>query len=273
MRRLLAIAFCSACFLVTGSANAQTPSTGRDYSDLWWNAAESGWGANVVHQGNILFITMFLYGTDGRPTWYLSSAVQYVSTDSSGNETFRGDLAQVTGSPFNQPFNPGATQATVVGQITFIGLANGGATLNYNVNGVPNGNVTKSVTRLTWRANTVTSTEYSGATVYTRSGCTTPSLNGPQFDSAVYTLTVTNDTFTLREVNGPTAICNWNGTYTQAGRYGAASGVATCEDNIPANFTWTDVQISPQGFSAKFSATETSGPRCSAVGRISGTRR
>src|SRR5262249_6327327 len=154
-----------------------TPATGRNYSDLWWNSNESGWGANVIHQGNILFITMFLYGTDGRPTWYLSSAVLYVSTDSAGNDTFRGELAQVTGSPFTQAFNPNATQATAVGTITFIGLANGGGTLSYTVNGVPNGSVTKSVTRLTYRANTVTSTEYSGATVYTRSGCTSASLN------------------------------------------------------------------------------------------------
>ena len=29
-----------------------------NYTDLWWNAAESGWGINVTHQDQILFATM-----------------------------------------------------------------------------------------------------------------------------------------------------------------------------------------------------------------------
>ena len=30
-----------------------------DYSDLWWNPNESGWGLNIAHQGDILFTSWF----------------------------------------------------------------------------------------------------------------------------------------------------------------------------------------------------------------------
>src|SRR5215831_3630119 len=32
-----------------------------NFSDLWWNPAESGWGVNLQQQGNILFATWFTY--------------------------------------------------------------------------------------------------------------------------------------------------------------------------------------------------------------------
>ena len=36
--------------------------TGEDITDLWWNPAESGWGMNVIQQGDTSFVTMFVYG-------------------------------------------------------------------------------------------------------------------------------------------------------------------------------------------------------------------
>lgn len=53
---------------IAGAAQATTHST--DYTDLWWNSpdnSESGWGVNVVQQGDIVFATFFIYGADGTP--------------------------------------------------------------------------------------------------------------------------------------------------------------------------------------------------------------
>ncbi len=36
-----------------------------NYQDLWWNAAEGGWGVNVTHQDNTLFATLFTYDETG----------------------------------------------------------------------------------------------------------------------------------------------------------------------------------------------------------------
>ena len=32
-----------------------------NYTGMWWNPDESGWGINVVHQGDIVFATLFTY--------------------------------------------------------------------------------------------------------------------------------------------------------------------------------------------------------------------
>ena len=45
-----------------------------DYTDLWFIPAESGWGANVIQQHDILFVTLFVYGTNGQPTWFVASS-------------------------------------------------------------------------------------------------------------------------------------------------------------------------------------------------------
>ena len=34
------------------------PSRATEYTDLWWNPAESGWGLTITHQGNVLFLTI-----------------------------------------------------------------------------------------------------------------------------------------------------------------------------------------------------------------------
>ncbi len=45
----------------------------ENYTDLWWNPEESGWGINFTHQGEILFATLFTYGADGEPDWFAMS--------------------------------------------------------------------------------------------------------------------------------------------------------------------------------------------------------
>ena len=44
-----------------------------NYTALWWNEAESGWGINLNHQGNILFAALFTYDDAGAPTWLVMS--------------------------------------------------------------------------------------------------------------------------------------------------------------------------------------------------------
>lgn len=257
------------------TAFAQTPSTGRDYSDLWFNAQESGWGANVIQQDTILFVTLFVYGPDRRATWYVGPAITYAST-ANGAESYTGDLYSTTGTPFGTtPFDPGSVVATPVGTLTFTGRADGTATLTYTVSGTQ---VTKTIGRQTWRANTIAATQYVGSTSYIRSQCSNPAQNGAENDNALYTLTVTNSTFTLVEDNGTNTqgvrlICNWNGTYSQEGRLGRATGTTVCEDNVPASFTMTDLQINSRSFSANFTAQEAAPRSCRAEGRIGGPRR
>lgn len=122
---------------------ATTPTLGPNYTDIWWNAAESGWGIHLSHQGNVLFATLFVYDEAGRPLWLVMSngAVQ------ADGVTFKGDLYRTTGSPFSaEPFTPiNASNVRRVGEMS-VQMFFGGvsAALTYSVNDV---SVTKTIQR------------------------------------------------------------------------------------------------------------------------------
>jgi len=125
----------------TGAYNLtlRADNIGRDnYTALWWNAAESGWGVNVNHQGSTIFATLFTYDDDGTPMWLVLS-----SGTRQADGSFSGDLVRTTGPVFNaSPWT--AVSTTTVGTMRFTFHTAQSATLVYSVNGVT---VTKSITR------------------------------------------------------------------------------------------------------------------------------
>ena len=112
-----------------------------NYQDLWWNPAESGWGINVTHQGDVIFATLFTYDAGGHGLWLVMSA-----GTKQADGSYLGDLYQTTGPAFNAvPFTPiGSANVTQVGTMRFTFSNGENGTLVYSVNGV---NVTKSITR------------------------------------------------------------------------------------------------------------------------------
>ena len=41
-----------------------------NYTDLWWNPLESGWGISIHVNNDKLFAAWFVYDASGKPTWY-----------------------------------------------------------------------------------------------------------------------------------------------------------------------------------------------------------
>lgn len=72
------------------------PRTGAaNYSDLWWNPAESGWGLTIIHQGEGMFVAWYTYAADGQPQWLTS----FMTRQADG--TFRGRLNRpASGLPY-----------------------------------------------------------------------------------------------------------------------------------------------------------------------------
>jgi len=130
----------AACFPTTGSRAALT-----NYQDLWWNAAESGWGVNVTHQDNTMFATLFTYDANGRDLWLVMSN----GARQADGVTFTGELFRTTGPPFNaNPFTPiSAANLSRVGTMSFRFRDGENATLDYTNNGAA---VTKQITRQTF---------------------------------------------------------------------------------------------------------------------------
>ena len=123
-----------------GSSSVQMPFTLTasgapiaNYSDLWFNPAESGWGLNLNHQGDTVFATWFTYDSDGGGMWLVMPA----GTAQAGGG-FSGSLYRTTGIPFSQinggqASNPSPTLVGS-GRFTFTDANNG--VFNYTVNGV-----------------------------------------------------------------------------------------------------------------------------------------
>ncbi|MEO7744080.1 MAG: hypothetical protein ABIR98_14170 [Usitatibacter sp.] len=110
----------------------------RNFQDLWYNAAEPGWGVNLTHQGNKLFATLFTYEAGGRGTWLVMSDG---TLGTNGN--FSGPLYRTSGPLFSASPWVAAT-ATQVGTMSFAPSNGNAATLSYTFNGVT---VSKQVTR------------------------------------------------------------------------------------------------------------------------------
>ena len=127
---------------LNGPAGSNDRTTLTNYQDLWWNPAESGWGVNVTHQGNILFATLFNYASDGSGIWLILSRGEKL-TDGS----FTGDLYRTTGPAFNAvPFTPiTIANLTKVGTMTFAFQSGNAGTLTYSIDGV---SVSKAIQRL-----------------------------------------------------------------------------------------------------------------------------
>jgi serine protease len=107
--------------------------TASNYQDLWWVAAgaESGWGVNLIHQGDNIFATWFTYDTDGTPMWLSVTAAK------SSAGVYSGPLIRTTGPSFSAvPFNPALVTRSTVGSATFTFASGNAATFAYSVNGV-----------------------------------------------------------------------------------------------------------------------------------------
>ncbi len=115
-----------------------------NYTALWWNAAESGWGLNISHQGNTLFGTLYNYAPDGTPIWYsMSEGVKQA------DGSYVGQLASTTGPAFNtSPWNSSAVHGTIVGSMRLSFADDDNGTLTYNVGAAQ---VTKSITKFAFR--------------------------------------------------------------------------------------------------------------------------
>ena len=120
------------------------PSAGPayDFTDLWWNANESGWGLNLIqHANGVIFAIWYTYDASGKMTWYHVPSGTW--TDSM---TYTGTLYAVSGPAFSNPtFTSSLVKRTAVGTATLaFGSASSG-TWSYSIDGVSG---SKPITRL-----------------------------------------------------------------------------------------------------------------------------
>jgi lysyl endopeptidase len=112
-----------------------------DYTDLWWNPAESGWGLNLIqHPSGIIFGVWYTYGADGKRTWYVIPSGSWTSSN-----VYTGPVYATSGPAYNGPFDPALVRRTQVGSATFTFSDANNGTFASTVNGVSG---TRAITRL-----------------------------------------------------------------------------------------------------------------------------
>ena len=116
-----------------------------DYSGMWWNPQESGWGLSI-HQSftHLVFATWFVYGASGQPEWFTIQGGHWIDST-----TWGGTVLRTTGPYFaGASYDPRLVVVLPVGEAT-IDFAQSAAEENtarftYTVNGAT---ATKTIMR------------------------------------------------------------------------------------------------------------------------------
>ncbi len=105
-----------------------------NYTDLWWNPSESGWGINLIHQADIVAAAWYTYDSVGNPVWLIASPGKQADGSYTGR-VFRASsgtpLLQINGTAAVQP---GAMQD--VGNVSLRFTDGEKATMSFTVDGV-----------------------------------------------------------------------------------------------------------------------------------------
>ncbi len=110
-----------------------------DYTDLWWSAAESGWGVSLTQQYNMIFAAWYAYDAAGKPVWYVASSCPVSGSGCTG------ELYKVSGgSSLTATWNGAGLVTTKVGTVVFAFTDASSGTMSYTLNGV---NGQRAITR------------------------------------------------------------------------------------------------------------------------------
>ena len=119
---------------LAGSAAAQSVPA-SNYTDMWWNSAESGWGLSFVqHSTNQVYAVWYTYDPrepdaatgQFKPIWLVMAGGTWTTPTS-----ITGPVYVTNGRPFSQPGSN--TTVTAVGSFTFNFASSSAGTFTYNI--------------------------------------------------------------------------------------------------------------------------------------------
>jgi hypothetical protein len=120
-----------ATFDVTVARSPEARASLYDYTDIWWTAAEPGWGISIHTKKSRLFAAWFVYGPAGEPVWYTLQGGGW-----GGGSAYTGYIYRANGPYFVDSFTAINVKATEVGMGRISFTSYDRATLEFTVNGV-----------------------------------------------------------------------------------------------------------------------------------------
>ncbi len=227
---------------VTGQVHA------IDYTDLWWDPAESGWGVNLVQNGDFIFATFFVYGADGRPTWVTSQ----LTLNADGH--FDGPMFATDGPYYAAPpFDPGQVVRVQVGSVNF---RPGSAEFGVLFYSVGDDFVNKNIRRQTL-APIVIAGSYLGGMITSVSECIDPAQNRAASSFAEISVIQYHTGHMRLDVSSQgAAACTLQGTLSQIGRLQRVVDASyTCDTGLEANATVYELKATAQGIEGRWAAS------------------
>jgi hypothetical protein len=212
-------------------------------TDLWWVPSESGWGLNIVEQGNTLFGTLFVYGAGGFPKWYSASSMRF------DGSRWVGSLYESTGPYYGTSFNASAVTRREVGAISFDSIGRDAARVEISIDGVT---VTKVLNRATFRFNDMAGS-YDGHVVVVPPNT---SMGGIPTGTTTFEVSDTSTGTTLR-THAAGGDCTWIGQDSLSQQYGQqrlVAGTYTCSNGGTGRFFLSDIEVTFSGFTGMLTA-------------------
>jgi hypothetical protein len=249
-----------ALFLLSGACFANT--TGPDYTDLWWNPDESGWGANIALQNDTMLVTLFIYDGQNEPTWFVAPNTVY----NIHNNTFTGPLYLTTGPWFARLFDPTQVTSQQIGTLSFAPSSFNKAVLTYNQGGQQ---ITKNIVRQSWKGDSMAGT-YQGSRQGTWANCGAP-LDGKVSSQATIGISEDASSNVVIFDQGKGYTCTYTGKVSPSGHLGSILGAGVCDDNVNRQLTATEVYVSREAFTMRYHM-QAVGSACVFDGFVGGIR-
>ena len=266
---VIALAMLSTMFSTTAFAAVQGNTStgpvytkaafGTDVSDLWWNPSESGWGMQLTQEADFVFATVYVYGSNGSPTWITGELV------ANGGGVFSGPLYLTSGPWFGGPFDPTAVGIRQAGTMTFTLQTAGTGTLTYSVDGVQ---VTKEVQRETLVLDDYTG-NYFSSTKLQSSGCADPMQDGVTVGAVSMNINQTITDMSMVWAFDSGNVCTYSGAYGQAGHLGTFVGNFSCTNGDAGQMVLYEMRHRPGTISGQLSGSG-SNTGCQYTGDFSG---
>ncbi len=221
------VAMLKRILLITFLCAAARGAAATDYTDIWYNAVEPGYGFNIVQSDSFMFVTFFVYGSNNSPTWFTAQ----VNQDNTGN--FNGQLFSTMGTYFAMPWL-GFTGGPV-GTVSFQPTGPYTARLVYTVTGVAT--VTANIQRQPLTPITIGGS-YTGGLNLSQAGCANAGSGTTNVDIDV-TQTPNNTGPASLVFSYPGGlVCTFSGNLTAWGKlYQMASATYTCNGTPARNTT------------------------------------
>jgi hypothetical protein len=197
-----------------------------DVTDLWWNPNESGWGMQANQSGSTVFVTIFVYGSDHTPRWFVAQL------SLTGGVTFTGPVYVVSGPYYGLPsFNPAQVSGSQVGTMTFV------------LDTVSTVVVSKNIERQPLTLEPIGGSYFGGVNL-TASSCANSSANVQTSGAMALILNQSGNSISGSfQLVGTSAgaVCNIVGTYTEAGRMGTITTTYSCASGEVGNMRLVEV--------------------------------